>query len=126
MEKIHTAYQMESKILASEINGQIRGFLAEKGVLSKDQSLLMEAYRRKMMFHPERPLRGTWLGLGMPSRYKSEYFTTTDGKPARPRCNDWWVLTQKGIILMEWLILAVPFPAIGSELETALNENLFG
>lgn len=90
----------------------------------KDRNLLQEAYRRRMMFQPDRTLANAWLGLGNPSEYKSRLFQTVDGDRT-PRVQHWWKLTHDGVILLSDIIGQLPFPEsnIG---KNKLNDILYG
>ena len=92
----------------------------------KDRNLLMEAYRRKMMFHPNEPIETSWVGLGTPSEYRTAatLFTTIDGKQMA-RVNHWWRLTEAGLEVMLDIITQLPFPATPEE-RVNLNDILYG
>src|SRR3989304_2056502 len=74
----------------------------------KDLKLLLEAYRRYMMFNSEKPLNVAWVGLGMPSQYKSEFFKSLSKEI--PKANNWYLLTDKGIEIFKKILKEIPIP----------------
>jgi hypothetical protein len=90
----------------------------------KDRNLLQEAYRRRMMFQPDRALANAWLGLGSLSEYKSRLFQTVDGDKT-PRVQHWWKLTHDGVMVLNDIIGQLPFPE-SNEAKTHLNDILYG
>lgn len=71
---------------------QLYEFLGSLGVkYHKDKRLIMEAYRRAKFLNSGE----SFLGLGFPSEYKSEYFTPSYGRE-RKRALNWYTLTPKG------------------------------
>ena len=86
-----------------------------------DLGLLVEAYRRRMMFNQEKPLEQSWLGLGTPYYYKSKLFIPLNGATT-PRVNNWFLLSKKGIEIFSELIKDFPFPT--QEKQNELNSFL--
>lgn len=107
---------------ASEIHSGVCLILSKQGVKANDTILLKEAYRRYMNSGNGRPLKIAWVGLGMPSHYKSKYFRPLHR--VTPRVLNWWLLSEKGIEVMEGLITAHPIPT-DPVVVTQLNKILF-
>lgn len=86
-----------------DVYNDLVSVLRERVKYQKDKNLLLEAYRRYVFFSLTEPLDACWLGLGYPSAYKSEYFKPLDDKPT-PRVNNWWLLTDKGVIVLQEML----------------------
>ena len=93
---------------------------------NKDIVLLQEAYRRRMMFHPDRALENSWVGLGTPAQYrtKNNLFETIDGEQFA-RVYHWWKLTDEGIRVMQHLLEELPVQST-PEGRVDLNNILYG
>jgi len=88
---------------------KINDFRYDNRITYKDMALLIEAYRRQYLIgKPEKPLAVAWVGLGVPSQYKSKYFRPL-GKEI-PRANNWYLFTEEGIEIFKKLIIAMPVP----------------
>lgn len=103
---------------------KMTAFLSQNGLKSKDIDLIMEAYRRKFMFHENKGLENTWLGLGTPSEYKSDLFRPFDGKSEK-RVRNWYVLTAKGVDILTKLSTLFPFPTRHED-KLNLNNRYYG
>lgn len=92
----------------------------------KDIVLLQEAYRRRMMFHPNNPLAEAWIGLGTPTQYRTKdtLFQTIDGDQFS-RIRHWWKLTEEGVRVMQHLLEELPIPST-PEGRIDLNNILYG
>lgn len=98
-------------------------FKNENKLKQKDFRLLLEAYRRAMMFNTDKPLEVAWLGLGTPSQYKSEFFTTVSGRET-PKVTNWYKLTESGLKIFYKLLKDYPFPQ-NLKKRNELNSKLF-
>lgn len=106
-------------------HGEFIRICCEHGVRrQKDIVLLKEAYRRRMMFQPAKPLGNAWLGLGTISEYRSQMFETVDGKRL-PRTVQWWKLSYKGLMVLSDIIGQMPFPE-SNDAKIKLNNILYG
>lgn len=68
------------------------------GVTHRDFYLLIEAYRRKHFLETKCP---EFMGLGVPSQYKSKLFEPSFGEIAR--VSNWYKLTKEGKAKMKQL-----------------------
>lgn len=71
----------------------------------RQHAILFEAGRRLREFHSgENPLEA-WTGLGMPSEYRTVVKAGLMRPTSReiPRCPQWYVLTEKGLYIVEGL-----------------------
>ena len=76
-----------------------------KKLSMNDKNLLAEAYRRFNFKNDNKPLAYALLGLGYQSEYKkSKYFKPLHSTMLSARCLSWWVLTDKGVKIMESII----------------------
>lgn len=96
-------------------------FKRKHNLSKKDINLLIEAYRRRMMFDRDVPIRKAWVGLGTPSQYKSELFVPL-GNPI-PRYKNWFLFSEKGIEIFLIFLKEFPFPPV--EKQQTLNSFLF-
>lgn len=96
----------------------------ENGVTrQKNINLLLEGYRRFMMFNNGgKTLGKAWVGLGSPSTYKSPYFTVS-GKEI-PRVNNWYTFSEKGAEIMETILQTLPIPT-NPLIVDKLNNRIF-
>jgi len=86
---------------------------------TKDVRLMIEAYRRLMMFGEDKPLEVAWVGLGFPSEYRSNLFRPVSREI--PRCLGWYRLSDAGLKAMDGVLNDLPFP----DDKQALNNQLF-
>jgi hypothetical protein len=91
----------------------------------KVYGLIMEAYRRYMMFSDEKPIDEAWVGLGTNAMYEKCSLFKCVGHKAPARCNNWWILNEKGLEVMNELIAKCPIPTDNKE-KSELNHLLFG
>ena len=81
---------------------------AGENALKRDIRLLLEAYRRQVMFNREKPLTEAWLGCGTCSTYgKSPFFQPLHGDRT-PRITHWWLLTGKGVRVLKATLKKFP------------------
>lgn len=111
----------EEKDLFHTMYDDLLAFKRKHKLSKKDINLLIEAYRRRMMFNREVPIRKAWVGLGTPSQYKSKLFVPL-GNPI-PKYKNWFLLSEKGIEVFLIFLKEFPFPPV--EKKQILNSFLF-
>ena len=89
----------------------------------KDFKLMLEAYRRFMMFTKNEGLEWVWIGFGTPSMYNNKtFFLPVSGEA--PRINSWYRLTPKGFEILNDFLKENPLPKTDKEKDN-LNLELF-
>lgn len=83
----------------------------------KDFKLLLEAFRRKHFLESD----NKFLGLGLPSSYKSKLFKASFGET--PKVSNWYSLTAEGLIKLQELENI--FPKFNIADKEHINQMLF-
>lgn len=110
--------QQEAQDYVTKVTECVRD---ELKIGSKDSRLIIEAFRRKHILKDENRL---WVGLGVPSLYKSKLFSPAH-YPEQKRSLNWYKLTELGIEKMAQLEKRVlPLPKDHLVVHV-INEKLF-
>ena len=103
----------------------MESFLKKNGLNSNERKTMLEAYRRKFMFHGGTTLESAWLGLGTKKQYGNRLFKAHNGRLVSDRERTWWVLSNEGVSMFLLLSEKYPLPTDAND-KNALNNRFFG